>query len=291
MPGEAKALLTTFIWAVTTIILTNQTRRIGTLSLNVVRTLLAAAFLLIFIPFSGAAGELRQMSAATALSMVGSGLLAFAAGDSLYFLALRALGAALAVPIAEAAYPLLTFLLAWVWLGESFSTALLLGAAFVVAGILLLTGGRGDPPAGARPDWRLGLPLVFVAPFFWALSTVWLRAGAADLGPAAASVLRVVPVAFVLLPVAYRSPAGLQLRRYRLTDLLGIAIIGVLGMGVTSLLYVGAIEDIGASRTAILTATVPLFTLPMAVVFLGERLTLRVVLGTLICTAGILFIV
>ena len=306
MSGEAKSLVTAFIWALTAIILTDQTRRIGTLSMNAMRAFFAAIFLVIVIFFSGAATELREMSARTAVSMVGSGILAFAAGDTLYLLALRVMGASITVPVTESFYPLLTFLLAWFWLGESFSAKLLLGTALVVLGIVFLTsdsarrvagsidgvvgGDEGAPQAG-RYHWRTGLALVLIAPFFWALSTVWLRAGSGNLGPEAASFMRVVPVTAILVIAAAFSPSGLKVSRYRPFDLAGAAVAGVLGMGIASLLYVSAIQDIGASRTAVLTATVPLFTLPLAVIFLKERVTPKVIVGTLVCTVGIWFII
>jgi len=306
LPGEAKALFAAFIWGVTGVILAYLTRRIGTLSVNATRAVCGALFLLLVIIPTAAAGQLREMSAATAVSMAGSGFLAFAVGDSFYLLALRGLGASIAVPIAESAYPLFTFLFAWLWLEETFSAGLLLGSALVVAGIILLTS-RGEAPAtsevgggvaiegrmvaGRRRGWRTGLPIVLSASLFWALSTVWLRAGSGNLGPEGASVMRVVPVAAILLAAAYGSPGGLQLPHYRPADLAAATLVGVFGLGVASLLYVSAIEDVGASRTAILTATVPLFTLPLAVVFLKERVTPRVVAGTLVCTVGIWFII
>lgn len=307
MPGEAKALIAVCIWAVTAIILAGLTRRVGTLPLNATRALCGALFLLLAIPLSGAAGEMADMSAKTAISMVGSGICAFAVGDTFYFLALRNLQASVAVPIAESAYPMFTFVLAWLWLQESFSQGLLLGSALVIIGIALLTGRRGAPAtsevsgavvveeedafSAAPRHRRIGLVAVFCAPFFWAISTVWLKAGSANLGAEAASVMRIVPVAIILLTATYRAPAALRPGRFRLVDFLGAAIVGVFGMGVASLLYVSAIQDVGASRTAILTATVPLFTLPLALIFLKERVTAKVVLGTLVCVAGIWVII
>ena len=146
MPGEAKALLAAFIWALTIIVLTSQTRRIGAISLNVVRGIFGGLFLLALVPFTSAGGELRDMSAATAIAMVGSGILIFCIGDSLYFLSLPALGASIAVPLAESSYPLITFLIAWFWLGEALSPVFLIGSGFVVAGIILLSGKERSIP-------------------------------------------------------------------------------------------------------------------------------------------------
>jgi drug/metabolite transporter (DMT)-like permease len=307
LPGEAKALIAVCIWAVTAIILTGLTRRIGTLPLNATRAAFGALFLLALIPFSGAAGDLAGMSAKTAVSMLGSGIVAFAIGDTFYFLALRNLPATIAVPISETAYPMFTFVLAWVWLGETFSGGLLIGSALVVIGIVLLTSQRGAPatsevsgsvvpeeeadPALAPRHARVGLIAVFCAPVFWAISTVWLKAGSGNLGSGAASVMRIAPVALILLAATYSAPSALRRGRFRLVDFIGAAIVGLFGMGIASLLYVSAIQDVGASRTAILTATVPLFTLPLAIVFLKERVTPVLLLGTLVCIVGIWVII
>ena len=62
---------------------------------------------------------------------------------------------------------------------------------------------------------------------------------------------------------------------------------GVMGAGVGSMLYVLAVQQAGAARTAILSSTAPLFALPMAALLLHERITPRVVAGTLLSIVGI----
>ena len=44
MPGEAKALLAAALWAIAGIVFAANTRRIGPVTLNVIRTLSAAVF-------------------------------------------------------------------------------------------------------------------------------------------------------------------------------------------------------------------------------------------------------
>ena len=47
----------------------------------------------------------------------------------------------------------------------------------------------------------------------------------------------------------------------------------------------------GAATTAVLSSTGPLFALPMAALWLGERVTRRIVLGTVLSIAGIVLVV
>ena len=48
-----------------------------------------------------------------------------------------------------------------------------------------------------------------------------------------------------------------------------------------------ALDLAGAARAATLSSTSPLFAAPAAVVFLGERLTPRIVVGTVLAVVGI----
>jgi drug/metabolite transporter (DMT)-like permease len=66
-----------------------------------------------------------------------------------------------------------------------------------------------------------------------------------------------------------------------------VAAAGVLGTGLGSILFIYAVADIGAAKTAFLTTSAPVFALPMGVIFLSEKLTARTLLGTAVTIAGI----
>lgn len=62
--------------------------------------------------------------------------------------------------------------------------------------------------------------------------------------------------------------------------------LGVFVPGISQVLFVRAIRDIGASRTLILTGTVPLITGFAAMLFLDEPFRLALLLGTLLVVSG-----
>jgi drug/metabolite transporter (DMT)-like permease len=70
-----------------------------------------------------------------------------------------------------------------------------------------------------------------------------------------------------------------------------IAVAGIVGTALGSLCYVYAVVEVGAARAAVLSATSPLMALPLAVLFLKERITARVAVGTVACVAGIALVV
>jgi drug/metabolite transporter (DMT)-like permease len=69
-----------------------------------------------------------------------------------------------------------------------------------------------------------------------------------------------------------------------------LAFAGVAGTGFGSLLYIYAIQEAGAGRTAVLSALSPLFALPLSAIFLKEPITRWVAVGTVIAVAGILLL-
>jgi drug/metabolite transporter (DMT)-like permease len=293
--GEAGALLAAALWSVSVTILTVQTRRIGAISVNAVRSLAAALFVLLLIPFAGGLSDLRGISASAAVAVVGSGVLAMGLGDSLYFASLPLLGVSRAVPISNGLYPLLALLIAAVWLDEEVTGLILLGTGLVIVGVSLLVGERapavdGDGDSSPAGRWRRGLFLLILACVAWAVSTAWLKAGMGDLDVMAVGIIRIVINALILLPVVGLVRGRREIAGNGMRNTAALAAAGVLGIGIGSLFYVFAVQEAGAGRTAVLTSTQPLFALPLAVLFLREKITPKVVLGTALCILGIWFV-
>jgi len=295
--GEVGALLAAACWAVSTTIFTAQARRIPPLSVNAIRSFFAALFVLLLVPFFGAIGELREMSVSTLVALVGSGLMAMGLGDSLFFASLPLLGATRAIPISNGLYPLLALVLAAVWLDEEVTLMILLGTALVIAGVTLLAresapsierdGTDGSVAAAAGSQWKKGFLILIVACIVWAVSTTWLKAGGGDADVVAAGVIRITINGLVLLPLAYLWEEKQDLLGNGVLDTTALAVAGIIGIGIGSLLYIFAVQEAGAGKTAVLTSTLPLFALPLAVVFLREKITPTVLLGTALCILGI----
>lgn len=142
----------------------------------------------------------------------------------------------------------------------------------------------------ASPMLAYGL-LVLVG-LLWATATLWLAGAKGHLGAIAAGSMRtpagavaLVTFGMATMPRAMRAPFSDR------RQLGGIIAAGLLGTAFGSLMYVYAVVEAGAARTAVLSATAPLMGLPLSIIFLGERMTRRIGIGTLLCVAGILLVV
>jgi DME family drug/metabolite transporter len=139
-------------------------------------------------------------------------------------------------------------------------------------------------PAAAFP-WA-GVGLVLIASVAWATSTIWLRSLTEDTNLIVMNTVR-VPVCAVFLGSIAGSRGMLNLRRYRPRELGLVVFAGIIGSGVGSLLYVYSLKEAGAARSSLLNSLTPVFALPIAALFLKERVTMLMVAGTVLALGGV----
>jgi drug/metabolite transporter (DMT)-like permease len=289
--GAAAALGSSALWALTSVLLTSQAGRLRPLMMSAIRSLTASLILVGILVATRGLVQLREMTFITGISMVGSGVIGQAVGDTLYITALGFLGVTRTFPITNSAYPFLTFLLAVLLLGEHVAWTLPIGGALIVAGItwIVLEQRRSDAEASVRVELVRGVAFAVAAAACWATATIWLRGQQGDLNAIGAASLRIPAAsAAVWVTIAATSGRGMQpVRALTGRSVLIVALAGLLGTGIGSILFIYAVQDIGAAKTAFLTTSAPVFALPMGVLFLSEKLTMKVLLGTAVTIAGI----
>ena len=134
----------------------------------------------------------------------------------------------------------------------------------------------------------IGIALAVAASASGAASTVWLRAAAVDVNPSAAAIVRVPLILGVLGVGAWLWPnSHLRAGNVDRRTMSAMALYGILGTGVSSLLIIVAIQEIGAGQAIAVFSVSPLIGLPLAMIFLREQITRWAVVGTVIAVAGI----
>lgn len=103
----------------------------------VVRTFAVATALLVWLLASGRLTDLASMDTRSFMFLAGEGVLASLLGHLAYFYALRAGEASQVVPVVSA-FPVVAFILGVTVLGETATPGRWIGAALVVAGVVLL---------------------------------------------------------------------------------------------------------------------------------------------------------
>ena len=288
--GAFAALASSFTWALTSVMLTSQTGRLAPLVMSGIRSGTASLALFALLLATGSYTSLEGVALITVVSMAGSGIMGQAVGDTLYINALGLLGVSRSFPITNSAYPFITFVLAVILLGEDLTWTTPLGGALIVAGItwIVLEQRRGDAAEPVRVDVARGVFFAVAAAAAWATATVWLRGQQGDLDAIAAASIRIPAASLAVMGTIAATRGGERpLRSLQRNSVAVVALAGLLGTGLGSVLFIYAVDELGAAETAFLTTSAPLFALPMGVLFLGERLTARVLLGTVVTIAGI----
>jgi drug/metabolite transporter (DMT)-like permease len=235
--------------------------------------------------------QLKEMTFVTGISMMGSGIIGQAVGDTLYINALGYLGVSRTFPITNSAYPFITFILAVLLLGETVTWTLPIGGALIVIGItwIVLEQRRAAAEADIKVELVRGVIFALGAATAWATATIWLRGQQGDLDALGAASLR-IPAASAAVWATIAMTRGRGEQPLRTVTPRGIAVViaaGVLGTGIGSILFIYAVGEIGAAKTAFLTTSAPVFALPMGVILLSEKINSRTLLGTAVTIAGI----
>ena len=303
-------------WAFSSVALTSVSVRVPALVVGALMASFASLILVAALVITGQYEDLTAASATTLLALVGSGVIGFVIGEPLYVRTLSILGMQRTYPVAMGLFILFATTGGIVLLGERFTPGLVVGGVLIVGGAYLIAAFRREqslhaghaapsgPGAGearaavapvavqARPRRLRAYGMLVLVPVMWTTATLLLARTSDEVGPIPAAALRVpasamLLTAFLLLARPRDLKAALRSRR----DVLTIAGAGVTGISIASLLFVYALFEAGAARTSVLTASSPLFAMPLAVAFLGERVTRYVLVGTTLSVAGIIIVV
>ena len=122
--------------------------------------------------------------------------------------------------------------------------------------------------------------LACASAFLFGTMTVALRFGLARApGAEAAALLTILPALAVALPFA-------AVQRGDVAGAWPFLLAGLLGPGLSQLLFTLAVRDAGPSRTSVVVGTAPLFSVAIALALLGEPLQAGLVAGAILIVAG-----
>jgi drug/metabolite transporter (DMT)-like permease len=291
--GQLAALGAATCWAFSALFFASVTRRIGALSLNIIRLVVGFGFL------SLAAWAARGLPLPTDASphawawLAISGLIGFVFGDLCLFMAYIRLGTRLAALMLALA-PLLTAVIGWLVLGETLTGRDMLGMALTIVGIgwAILERNQAAPGQESMPHPRptlSGLALGFGGALGQAGGLVLSKLGMGDYNPLAATQVRILAgiAGYVVILSALRWwPRVREAVRDRHS--LGLSSLGAFFgpfLGVSLSLY--SVRHTVAGVAASIMALQPVIIIPLVVVLHRERVGIGGVAGALVAVAGV----
>jgi drug/metabolite transporter (DMT)-like permease len=269
------------IWGGAFTLIRNAVPALGPLGLSAVRLTLAAVIMLAYLRATGL--RVRWRRDRKAIAVIGC------FGAALPF-PLFAYGAtqwsAGFLAVINATVPLWGAVIARLWLGDRITPTAILGLAFGIGGVVLLTGARSAPlpAAGAA-----ALVAALAASLCFAVAGVATKAFGANV-PAAS-----LGTGVLIVGAAFNAPLTLldPPRQITAFALANAALLALLASALATVLYLKLIQEIGPTRSMTVTFLIPVWGIFWSALLLDEPVTATmiaacgfVLMGTALVLAG-----
>lgn len=282
--GAAAALASAATWAITSLLVRTLMPPYTAAGVGAIRSCAAGVLMLGAILVSNGPGPLLAIPSGSLTLLVVSIVAAICIGDTAFFESTRRLGLARGMSISTT-YPLVAAVLAAVFLGEALTARAVVGALLTLGGVLLIVVRRAEPGAAAAEGYWLGVAEAVIASVAWGVSAVALKPALRDVDIVTAQAVR-LPLAGALL---FATPWARGTMRHLRTEGTGLASLVVLSLltALSSVLFVTGLKHAGVAAGTVLSATAPMFAIPLGLVFLRERLSPAPIVGSAVAIAGI----
>jgi drug/metabolite transporter (DMT)-like permease len=289
--GELAALVTSLFWSFTSIQFTLAGRRIGSRAVNRLRLVLAVFFLSVIHLLLN--GELWPIHAELfRWEWLGlSGIIGLVLGDGALFQAFVLIGPRRSM-LMMTSVPVISTLLAWIWLGEVLQPVQIGAILLTVAGIAWVVSERRSVQAESiddRKQYVVGVLLGLAGALGQALGLVMSRQGlVGDFPPLSAALMRMLVATVVIWAVALvRRQVGSAGRVWEdkkaLLFLIGGTVVGpVTGMWLSMV----AVQQAEVGIASTLMAMSPIILIPLEGWLFKEKVSMRAVVGTAVALAG-----
>lgn len=302
MKGELAALGAAFVWATASLIFARLGKqKLSPLAMNLVKCTLALTLMSITLFIQNRILWPTQAPSHALLYLGISGIIGLSIGDTSYFHALKRIGARRTLLLSTLGPPA-TAIMAWPILHEPITlpmlagmTLTLFGVGWVISEQQATTKDTQDQPEESPNSEQNkllihGIIFAGIAVFCQALGNVLTKLGSApNLKPLEIGMIRLTfgIVGLVLVVVLSRKAGDIKhafSKKKQAALLLLAAFLGTY-LGIWLLMASLSWTKVGIAAT--LSATSPLFVLPLAALFTGERITLRALIGTVISIVGV----
>ncbi|MCD6599945.1 MAG: DMT family transporter [Dehalococcoidia bacterium] len=276
-------------WAVGFLFIKPISIRFSTISINTIVLSAAWIVLVVIVIPLGKLSDLTFFGWRYLAYIVGSAIVGVGIGSILEIKSMSLADISLVYPINFSLYFLSASVMAVIFFDEPITSYTILGAVFIIIGITLLSVPSKVREGGTlKSDRAKGVILASISGLCWGGATILSKLALQVLDPL---MLNVVRLPFVILPLLTFSLARngfSEYKRYTRKNLIQAGVSGVVNHAIGTMLFLIAVNHIGAAKASILTSISPLFIAPLSVIFLKEKLTKRVILGIIVCSLGIL---
>ncbi len=287
--GELAALATAFLWVGSAMSFESAGKRIGSLTVNLIRLWIGFALLTLFCTFFCGHALPLNLDAHAWGWLALSGVAGFLIGDLSLFRAFILIGSRLSM-LVMCLVPPISAIAGWILLDEQLTGKDLLGMAITISGVAWVVFER--KPAGQTMDRKtltLGLLLAFAGATGQAIGLVFSKVGMGQNNPFAATQIRIIAgiigftVLFTVIGWWPRVWAALKDRPAMTRTGAGAFFGPFLGVSMS----LTAVKYTEAGIAATIMSIVPILMIPPAILIFKENVSLRAVIGSFVAVGGV----
>jgi drug/metabolite transporter (DMT)-like permease len=290
--GELAALTTAVCWTFTAVAFESAGKKVGSLSVNIIRLGIAFALLSIFTFFTRGIGLPIDASGTTWFWLLISGLIGFVIGDLFLFQAYVLIGSRISLLIMSAVPPI-TAITGFLLMGERISLLGMVGMFITIGGIALVILSRSaDEKKVKLAHPAKGLLFAFIGALGQAFGLIFSKLGMGDYNPFAATQIRIIAavVGFCIVITVGKRWKEIFASFQDKIAIRNIAIGSFFGpfLGVSFSLL--AVQHTATGIVSTITSISPILIIPASIMIFKEKVLPKEILGALISLIGVTFL-
>lgn len=278
-----KLFLTAFFWGGTFIAGRVVAQNVGPYSASFLRFAVASVFLILFVwKTEGKFPAVRKKQIIPVLLLGLTGVFAY---NIFFFKGLKIIGAGRAALII-ANNPVFITLLSSFFFKERLNTVKAAGVIISVTGAIVVIS-RGNLPEIFNGGLGWGEIYIFCCVLSWVAFSLIGKSVMSDLSPiVSVTYSSVIGAAFLFIPACFEGITS-GLTHYSVYEWMGIIYLGFFGTVLGFVWYYEGIKKIGPSRASLFINFVPVSAVFLAFFILKEPITISLLAGTILVSAGV----
>jgi drug/metabolite transporter (DMT)-like permease len=287
--GELAALTTAICWTFTAVAFESAGKKVGSLSVNILRLGIAFALLSVFTFFTRGIGLPIDATGTNWLWLLISGLIGFVIGDLFLFQAYVMIGSRISLLIMSAVPPI-TAITGFLLMGERISLLGMIGMFITIGGIAIVILSRSaDEKKVKLAHPAKGLLFAFIGALGQAFGLIFSKLGMGDYNPFAATQIRIIAafVGFCIIITVGKKWKEIAASFKNKIAIRNIAIGSFFGpfLGVSFSLL--AVQHTATGIVSTITSISPILIIPASIMVFKEKVLPKEILGAVISLAGV----
>jgi drug/metabolite transporter (DMT)-like permease len=290
--GELAALTTAICWVVTALAFESAGKKVGSLSVNLIRLLMAFVFISFFNLYNRGLFLPTDATSSAWIWLSVSGLIGFVIGDLFLFQAYVLIGSRISQLIMSTVPPM-TAITGFFLMGETITALDFLGMVITICGIAIVILTKGEDKQSLKLSHSVkGLTYAFIGAVGQAFGLVFSKYGMQSYDPFAATQIRIIIaiVGFIIvISVLKKWKEFLSAFKDR-KSILHIGIGSVFGPFIGVSLSLLAAQHTATGIVATITSITPILIIPPAIILFKEKISTREIIGAVISLIGIILL-